>query len=46
MITFRVEVVQGEGSPATWTESEVLNHMLEASQPLRELVEELKLTLN
>lgn len=44
LISFQVEVVEGAGSPRTWTGREVFNHMLSENPALRELVEMLKLT--
>jgi DNA polymerase-3 subunit gamma/tau len=45
-ITFEVEIVQGEGSPRTWTEREVLEHMMADHPAVHELVDSLKLTLD
>ena len=45
-INFEVEIVQDEGSPRTWTEREVLDHMITDHQAMRSLVDSLKLTLD
>lgn len=45
-ITISVEVIQGEGSPTIWTESEVYEKMLAASPALRSLAESLALSLD
>lgn len=45
-ILFTVEVISDGNSPAVWTDSEVLNHMLKECEPLRTLAEEFKFTLS
>lgn len=45
-ITIVVELMQGEGSPAVWTESQVLDAMLKENAALRALAEEFKLTMS
>lgn len=40
-----VEINQGEASPHTWSERQVLNHMVENSPALKSLIEDLRLTL-
>jgi DNA polymerase-3 subunit gamma/tau len=45
-INFLVEIVQGEGSPRTWTEREVLEHMMSDHPAVHALVDTLKLTLD
>lgn len=45
-ITITVELVEGDGAPAVWTESQVLDAMLKESQALRLLAEEFKLSMS
>lgn len=45
-ITVSVEVTQGEGSPAIWTESEVYEKMLASNPALKSLAETFNLTLD
>ncbi len=44
-ITFSAQVVQGETSPITWTQRQVLQHMLQIRPQLAELIESFHLTL-
>ena len=45
-LRFIPEQITGEGSPLTWTERQVLDHLLEKHESLRKLVETLHLSLN
>ncbi len=46
LIRFNVEIIEGEGSPRTWTEKEVLAHMLDENPSIRNLMDTLKLSLD
>lgn len=43
--TLEVEINQGEASPHTWNDREVMNHMLETIPALSEFVENFKLSV-
>lgn len=45
LVDFTIEVVEGEGSPRTWTARQVYEHMLADHPALKVLAEELKLTM-
>ena len=44
-ITLTIELNQGESSPHTWNERQVLQHMLETNPEMRELIEGLQLSI-
>ncbi len=44
-ITLTIELNQGESSPHTWNEREVLQHMIENNPEMRELIDSLQLTI-
>lgn len=44
-LPIKVMLVEGDGSPATWTESRVLQHILDNHDIIRTMVEELHLSL-
>lgn len=43
--TLTVEINQGESSPHTWSERQVLNHIIENSPVMKSFIDDLKLTL-
>lgn len=45
LFTIELVIDEGEGSPLTWTDREVYQHMLQKSASVRSLVDNLKLTL-
>lgn len=45
LFTLTVEINQGESSPHTWNEREVLNHMIENTPEMRSFIDDLHLTI-
>lgn len=44
-LTLDIEINQGESSPHTWNEREVLQHMIESNPEMRELIDALQLSI-
>lgn len=44
-ITLTVELNQGESSPHTWNERQVLQHMIESNPDMRDLIDSLQLSI-
>ncbi|MDE6395274.1 MAG: hypothetical protein K2K77_08030, partial [Duncaniella sp.] len=44
-VTLTIELNQGESSPHTWNERQVLQHMLESNPEMRELIDALQLSI-
>ena len=44
-IMITVEINQGETSPHTWNERQVLNHMVENNPGLRDFIDDMQLTI-
>lgn len=44
-VTLTIELNQGESSPHTWNERQVLQHMIESNPEMRELIDSLQLSI-